>query len=156
MAQWLQRVARERIGLEKAKDQYRARMKPFQTWRTVLEEKEECIKYGVLEREDYDAWIERLEGNKDSIEESNPEGERILRKFDLLIEQLIEEQRTQFPEGGWETYVTMVHKRRTSCFVVRVRPHYDGTKGKAISGEQCLRRICQREDLIMLPRSLNP
>ena len=96
------RARKERIKLEKAKDQYRTRMKPVQAWRTVQEERAEYERCNILERADYDAWIERLQSNKDSIEEDNPERERILRKFDLLIEQLGEQQEVQFPQEGHE------------------------------------------------------
>ena len=94
------RARKERVKLEKPKDKYKTSMKPFQAWRTILEEKGECEKYNVLQYDDYDAWVERLLDNKDSIEEDNPVRERILRRLDLLIAQLVEEQKKKFPEGS--------------------------------------------------------
>jgi len=91
-AELVMRQRRERLGLMKPKDGYKSEMVIFGAWQTIEKARKELERLGILDAEDFDAWIKRLEENKISIDPENPERSRIQRKFNLLITRLLREK----------------------------------------------------------------
>ena len=86
------RQQQEKMNLARPKDTHTSRMIPIQAWKSIRLEQKEYDIAGVLRDEDFDAWIDCLEQNKASIEQTNPEYERIIGTFDLLIAKLRQER----------------------------------------------------------------
>ena len=94
------RQRRERINLMQPKDGYKTAMQLLGAWQTIKKERKAFEELGIINAKDFDAWVRRLEENRDAIVTENPEYERMAEKFNMLIVQLRKEQRAYQDKGA--------------------------------------------------------
>ena len=82
------RQRKERLSLMTPKDGHASGMIPVGAWETIEKELAKYKNLGVLSEKDWESWIRRLAENKASIDDDNPEKERLSEKFDLLTNKL--------------------------------------------------------------------
>lgn len=93
------RERKERLKVMKPKTRHRAMMLPVQAWNSILDERREYERLGLMRPGVFDSWIALLEENKESIEEDNPEYNLVCESIDVLIQKLRVERDKLFPEG---------------------------------------------------------
>ena len=79
---------------------YKTAMQLLGAWQTIKKERKAFEELGIINAKDFDAWVRRLEENRDAIVTENPEYERMAEKFNMLIVQLRKEQRAYQDKGA--------------------------------------------------------
>ncbi|MBD3321888.1 MAG: ribbon-helix-helix domain-containing protein [Chitinivibrionales bacterium] len=90
------RQRKERLGLLRPKDTFKTEMQIASAWDTIVKMKGKYRTMGVLGPDNYDAWIDRLQGNIDAIDPDNPMLDTMTRVANDLISELKAEKDRMF------------------------------------------------------------